>query len=63
MRTIIDLSAQQLRELAQNCKKEHISRSEAIRQAVDLYLEKKKMACDKDVFGIWSQRKLRQGSR
>ncbi len=38
VRTIIDLPAEQMRKLALLCRREKISRAEAVRRAVDLML-------------------------
>ena len=41
MRTIIDLKDEQVEKLAEICERDDISRAEAIRQAVNLYLSTK----------------------
>ena len=41
MRTIIDLTDEQIERLKSQCRRERISRAEAIRQAVDRWLEVK----------------------
>lgn len=41
MRTIIDLPEESIKALAELCKREGISRAEAIRRAVNAMLEKK----------------------
>jgi hypothetical protein len=38
MRTIVDLSQEQIRKLALFCRREKISRAEAVRRAVDRFL-------------------------
>jgi ribbon-helix-helix CopG family protein len=38
MRTIVDLPQEQIRKLALFCRREKISRAEAVRRAVDRYL-------------------------
>ena len=58
MRTIIDLPDHQLDSLAELCRQGRISRAEAIRRAVALYI-KKHAAADKDeAFGLWRGRKV-----
>ena len=58
MRTIIDLPDHQLDSLAELCRQGRISRAEAIRRAVALYI-KKHGAADKDeAFGLWRGRKV-----
>jgi len=56
MRTIVDLTKDQLQALAESCVREKISRSEAVRQAVDAYLQKKRVECDDGAFGLWAGR-------
>ena len=62
MRTIVDLTDEQVRELAQLCAREKISRAEAIRRAVDALLRdrerrraERKAALDA-AFGMWKDR-------
>lgn len=56
MRTVIDLPAQQVEALADICRKEGISRAEAIRRAVAVYLEASHAAAGADAFGLWADR-------
>ncbi|HEY5475091.1 MAG TPA: ribbon-helix-helix protein, CopG family [Tepidiformaceae bacterium] len=62
MRTIIDLTDEQLRGLTELCRKEHISRAEAIRRAVARLLEERAAAREtrRDAlnasFGLWKDR-------
>lgn len=49
MRTIIELPSEQLDALSSYCRREHLSRAEAIRRAVALMLEQ----CRKSAFGAW----------
>lgn len=58
MRTLIDLPPQAVDALAEICHRERISRAEAIRRAVALYVAQKKPAPQTDVFGLWRKRKL-----
>ncbi|MGA2052016.1 MAG: ribbon-helix-helix domain-containing protein [Opitutales bacterium] len=58
MRTIVELPAEQLRGLSALCRREKISRAEAIRRAVSSLLEEQK--ADDDglpmAFGLWKGR-------
>ncbi len=60
MRTIIDIPEKDLKVLAALCDGKNISRSEAVRRAISLYLEEKNSSGknNKDVaramaYGIW----------
>jgi Arc/MetJ-type ribon-helix-helix transcriptional regulator len=66
MRTIVDLTDEQLEELRRYCECEGISRAEAVRRGVDLLLTrdrderadrlpKRKQALDR-AFGMWKDR-------
>lgn len=55
MRTIVDIPEADLERLSGICEAEGISRAEAVRRAVKLYLEKQS-AGGKDVFGMWKDR-------
>ena len=57
MRTIVDIPEADLERLSDICRTEGISRAEAVRRAVRLYLEKR-AAGEKDVFGMWKDRKI-----
>ena len=57
VRTIIDLPAEQLEQLEAICKRERISRAEAIRQAVALLVRQKRGAAGSAAFGLWRGRK------
>ena len=60
MRTIIDLTDKQIAALARRCAGEGLSRAEAIRRAVDEWLEKdrraEREAAIRDAFGLWKDR-------
>ena len=57
MRTIIDLPEKQRESLDQLCTKQKLSRAEAIRQAVDLFLEQHQTQPEADTaFGLWKDR-------
>ena len=58
MRTIITLSDEHIHSLEVICKKENISRSEAIRQAVHQYIEIQKPKNMDQAFGIWKERDI-----
>ena len=58
MRTIIDLPNPQIDALSALCKREHISRAEAIRRAVQQYLDTQQIDPFKAAFGIWRDRKF-----
>ena len=58
MRTIIDLTDEQLKALSALCHKEHISRAEAVRRAVNTLLADAHKPQDVDAaFGIWRHKK------
>lgn len=58
MRTIVDLKDDQLDNLARICSREKISRAEAVRQAVALFIATKGSLDAKAAFGIWKNRKV-----
>lgn len=60
MRTIVELPEEQIRGLDSLCRRENISRAEAVRRAVAGLLEVEKPARDSvpDAFGLWKGRKL-----
>ena len=53
MRTIIDLPGEQLAALDGICKRDGISRAEAIRQAVTLLMQQRGAGRAGVAFGIW----------
>ena len=62
MRTIIDLPDEQVRALAMYCAREKLSRAEAVRRAVEAFVDnpdelkaRRKSAIDA-AFGIWKSR-------
>ena len=57
MRTIIDLPADQLDALDDVCRRDRISRAEAIRRAVALLLRQRGGAPEQ-AFGLWSDRRV-----
>jgi hypothetical protein len=55
MRTIIDIPPEQLQQLAELCRREDVSRAEAVRRAIADYLEKQPRQPDA-AFGLWKGR-------
>lgn len=53
MRTIIDLPEDQLEALDGICRRESISRAEAIRRAVDLLVRDRAAGASHAAFGLW----------
>ena len=58
MRTLIDLPQRAVAALAEICRRERISRAEAIRRAVALYVAQRKSTSEEEVFGLWRKREL-----
>ena len=58
MRTVIELPEEQLRQLADVCRREGLSRAEVIRRAVADYLDARHVRDGDDVFGLWRDRNL-----
>jgi len=58
MRTIVDMPDEQVERLTLICRREGISRAEAVRRAVSAYLEDNAQSAEEEVFGIWRKRKL-----
>ena len=56
VRTIIQLEENQVSQLRELCGREGISRSEAIRRAVDRFLEEYRSEEPDDAFGLWEGR-------
>ncbi|MBW2262214.1 MAG: ribbon-helix-helix protein, CopG family [Deltaproteobacteria bacterium] len=57
MRTIIDIPDADIQRLSSICKAEGISRAEAVRRAVKLYLEGH-LAGEGEAFGLWKDRDI-----
>ena len=57
MRTIIELPAEQLEALDALCRRESISRAEAIRRAVALQMHTERAASADRAFGLWKDRR------
>ena len=64
MRTIIELTDEQLAALKRLCDREKISRAEAVRRAVDKLIDEqendkaRKDAAMRSAFGAWKHRKI-----
>jgi metal-responsive CopG/Arc/MetJ family transcriptional regulator len=56
MRTIVDLPDYQVAALAELCEREHISRAEAVRRALDVMLAEKQTVTRDATFGAWTPR-------
>lgn len=56
MRTIVDLPEEQLDGLAEICRREGISRAEAVRRAVAAFLQDLAPIAVDDAFGLWRDR-------
>jgi metal-responsive CopG/Arc/MetJ family transcriptional regulator len=57
MRTIVEIPEDQLRDLAEMCRREGISRAEAIRRAVAEYARRRKPGETGRAFGLWRGRR------
>jgi hypothetical protein len=58
MRTIVDIPEDQLERLARICEREHVSRAEAVRRAIDVYLRQRGAVSEDRAFGLWRDRGL-----
>ena len=56
MRTIIELPQEQLTHLDAHCRRENVSRAEAIRRAIDAMLADRSKADAAGAFGLWRDR-------
>lgn len=56
MRTIVEIPEGQLSALAELCRREKISRAEAIRRAVAEYALRQRSGRADDAFGLWRPR-------
>ena len=56
MRTIVSLPEDQLRALAELCRREGISRAQAIRLAVERFTQEELRRSQEDAFGLWRGR-------
>lgn len=57
MRTIIDLSDDQIEALKELCRRERISRAEAVRRAVASYTKQQMRCGGEEAFGLWKDRR------
>lgn len=58
MRTIVDLPLEQVRSLDLWCQREHISRAEGVRRALNSLLSSQQANPRAEAFGAWSGKKL-----
>ncbi len=58
MRTIIELTDEQIEALKRYCAREHVSRAEAVRRAVDGIVNDDKERAFKAAFGAWKDNPL-----
>ena len=56
MRTIVEIPEDLRAQLAEICRRENISRAEAIRRAVRIYTRERVRHGSGDAFGIWKKR-------
>ena len=63
MRTIIELPEDQLEALDGICRRDEISRAEAIRQAVALLIKRSGAGTSERAFGLWRNRPRLDGLR
>ena len=56
MRTIIELPQDQLTELDAHCRRENVSRAEAIRRAIAAMLDDQSKVDAAGAFGLWRDR-------
>jgi metal-responsive CopG/Arc/MetJ family transcriptional regulator len=57
MRTLVDIPEHQIKSLSILCEKFDISRAEAIRKAIELFIQGNKQSTE-DVFGIWKNKNI-----
>jgi metal-responsive CopG/Arc/MetJ family transcriptional regulator len=59
MRTIVDIPQNYIDIITTVCKQENISRAEAVRRAILIYINAKKSSSASDkAFGIWKSKKI-----
>lgn len=59
MRTIVEIPGEQIDKLSEVCRQDKISRAEAIRRAIDLFLcNRGTPPRGKEVFGMWRDREM-----
>lgn len=57
MRTVIDIPDEQATPLAEVCHRIHISRTEAVRRGIALFLQENGGSAD-DAYGLWKGRRI-----
>lgn len=57
MRTIVDLPEEQVKGLADLCKRQKISRAEAVRRALARMLQEEGLASRERAFGAWKKKR------
>jgi Zn-dependent peptidase ImmA (M78 family) len=60
MKTLIDIPDRQIHSLSDLCEKFSISRAEAIRRAIDLFVQNNEQSTV-DVFGAWKDKGENEG--
>lgn len=58
MRTIVDLPEEQVRAIEVLCRRESISRAEAVRRALGTMIASQQVGGRESVFGAWSGKKI-----
>jgi metal-responsive CopG/Arc/MetJ family transcriptional regulator len=58
MRTIVDLPPDHVEALDVHCRRENISRAEAVRRAVAAYLRDQNHSAAERAYGLWRDRRL-----
>jgi len=58
VRTIVELPEEQIRALAEVCRREKISRAEAVRRAVAEYASRHAAGDAERAFGLWRDRRI-----
>ena len=56
MRTTVELPDEQVRQLAEICRRDRVSRAEVVRRAVASYLSSRRLGEQDDLFGAWRAR-------
>ncbi len=57
MRTLVDIPEKQLKDLSTICAARKLSRAEAVRQAIDGFIQQYRPTRD-SAFGLWRDRKI-----
>ncbi len=58
MRTLVDIPPNELKKLAHLCRKEKISRAEAIRRAIVQFVRAQMPVQESNAFGLWKGRSV-----